>query len=298
LPPAIVEIIERAMAKDPRDRFRTINDFIRAVEDCFLPTSPLPRSLTPMAGVPLFPLNEQKSGSMVDSLVPMRGEGSGLNQTLALFALPRDGSDSQPLSPARRTAEAASPATDEIDFDMSIGKRLKKLFLKRGVAPATFVGVVLLVGYFAFPRARRPQAERAPAPAASWVDPASLPEQAPAPSPVPAPAPAAAANPGPGAAVATPESEPELKPTDTIPSVPSLAGAGEHTLPREPRSPEEDSSRSSKSARAARHAAARALAAESEHTVGHVPPAAPATSPRTAPSGSAPRAGSLSSDDF
>jgi serine/threonine-protein kinase len=295
LPPAIVEIVERAMAKDPRDRFRSINDFIRAVEDCFLPSSPLPRSLTPMAGVPLFALSEQKSGSVVDSVVQMRGEGSGLtdmSHTLALFTLSRDGSDSEPNPSARPAAEVVGPATAEVDFDMSLGKRLKRLFLKRGVAPVTFVGVVLLVGYFAFPRARRPHADPAPVPEASSPAAAASPSV-----PAPDPAPAASAIPGPGATAAP--AEPELKPTETTPSSPSVAGFGEHAVPQEPSRAEEEPPRPPRSApRAARHAVVSTPAAEAQPAVGRPAPVAPTASPRTAPSGPVPRAGTLSSDDF
>jgi serine/threonine-protein kinase len=297
LPPAIVEIIEHAMAKDPRDRFPSINDFIRAVEDCFLPSSPLPRSLTPMAGVPLFALNEQKSGSVVDSVVPMRGEGSGLhesNRTRALFNLSREGSNSHPVPVARHTSDLVGPTTAEIDFDMSLGKRLRKVFLKRGVAPATFVGIVLVVGYFAFPRARRPPAEPVPAQAASRAAASAVP----APVPAPAPAPAPSAIPGPGATAAEPEPEPELKPSEVPPAAPSVVDIVRHTAHEEPSSTEETPTRPTKSAaRAARHQVVRTEGAEAQHPSGR--PATPSfPSPRTPPSGPAPRAGSLSSDDF
>jgi serine/threonine-protein kinase len=293
LPPAIVDIVEHAMAKDPRDRFQTIDDFIRAVEDCFLPSSPLPRSLTPMAGVPLFALSEQKSGSVVDSVVPIRREGSGLNETRALFTLPREGSSSRPVSLAQeRTADVSGPATAEIDFNMSLDKRLKKLFLKRGVAAATFVGVVLLVGYFAFPRARRPPAETVATPVAS---PAAAVAGRSVPALEPAPAVPTIAAPGAAAAAA------ELKPSEPDPAAPSVAGVGEHMVPQEPSGIEEAPSRLTKSSpsRAARHAVARTVAAEAPHPSGRPAVAAtPSPSPRTPPSGPAPRAGALNSDDF
>jgi serine/threonine-protein kinase len=296
LPPAIVEIIERAMAKDPRDRFRTINDFIRAVEDCFLPSSPLPRSLTPMAGVPLFALSEQKSGSVVGSVVPIRREGSGLselNQTRSLFTLPRDGSDSQPVSPAReRPADVGGPATAELASDMSLGRRLKKLFLKRGVAPATFVGVVLLVGYFAFPRARRPSAEPVATPSAARPAAVAGPSVR-----APEPILAVPAVPAPSAAAAT--AEPELKPSEADRAAPSVAGAREHTVPQQPSSTGDVPLRSPKSPRAAKHEVARTAAAEAQHPTDRPAAAAtPPSSPRPPPSGPAPRAGVLNSDDF
>ncbi len=299
LPPAIVDIIEHAMAKDPRDRFPSINDFIRAVEDCFLPSSPLPRSLTPMAGVPLFALSEQKSGSMVDSVVPLRSEGSGLHEsshTRALFTLPRDITDSQPVAPApRRVADVAGPTTAEIDYDLSLGKRLKRLFLKRGVAPATFVGVVLLVGYFAFPRARRPSAEPLPAPVAPSV-PAVAAPAAPAPEPaLAAPAVPASAVPAPGAAAAAAEAEP--KPTEAAAqAAPSVEDGAGRTVPQEASSTEEALVRGAKTARSARHPVTHTVGPELQHPSSR-PAAPPSPAPRP-PSGPAPRAGSLSPDDF
>jgi serine/threonine protein kinase len=298
LPPAIVEIIERAMAKDPRDRFRTIDDFIRAVEDCFLPSSPLPRSLTPMAGVPLFALSEQKSGSMVDSVVPFRGEGSGLNEishTQALFTLPREGSDAHPTPLARnRPVEGPGPATAEMASDLSLGGRLKKVFLRRGVAPVTFVGVVLIVGYFAFPRAHRAPAEPAPAPVESRAA-AVAPPTVPAPEPLPA-VPAVTA---PAATAVAAEPEPEPKPSEPAPIAAPVAVVGESAPSPAPGSAEEVASRPTKSSRAVRHAGTRTVAAEAQHASGRpAPVTTPSPSPRAPAGGPAPRAGTLSSDDF
>ncbi len=92
LPAAIAEILDRAMAKDPKDRFPSLEAFIAAVEECVLPPSELPRALTPMAGVPLFSLPESRSGPTAPppaDVAPAEGSGEE-SHTRLLFTLPRE----------------------------------------------------------------------------------------------------------------------------------------------------------------------------------------------------------------
>jgi serine/threonine-protein kinase len=61
LPSEVVQIVDRALAKNADDRFPDMEHLIRAVEDELLPHSQVPRALTPMRGVPLEQLVESKS---------------------------------------------------------------------------------------------------------------------------------------------------------------------------------------------------------------------------------------------
>jgi serine/threonine-protein kinase len=54
LDPAIVALVERAMAQDPDQRFRSVEMLIGAIESLLPPTSML-RALTPVVGVPIIP---------------------------------------------------------------------------------------------------------------------------------------------------------------------------------------------------------------------------------------------------
>ncbi|HEX7505489.1 MAG TPA: serine/threonine-protein kinase [Polyangia bacterium] len=165
LPQRMVEIIERAMAKDASDRFPTLDDFVRAVEDYILPSSTLPRSLTPMAGVPMFALSEQKSG--VEDLVMQvvhRNESSGMHdihETRILFTLPRESlPKTREDDPSRRfmldgySGEEPALTTTQVNLRSSLGRSAGRFLTKRWVLVA-FVApvfaIVLVVGWLAFP---------------------------------------------------------------------------------------------------------------------------------------------------
>jgi serine/threonine protein kinase len=112
----IVEIIERAMDRDPARRFQSLDEFVRALEELVFPPSPLPRSLTPMAGVPIMALSEPKSGSITETVVRSvhRAESSGLHpitETRALYTLSTSGS--RPSSPEQIVPPPESPQYSE-----------------------------------------------------------------------------------------------------------------------------------------------------------------------------------------
>jgi len=206
LPPRMVEIIERAMSKDAGDRFATLNDFVRAVEDYILPPSPLPRSLTPMAGVPMFAQSEQTSG-VADPVVQVlhRNESSGtheLHETRALFTLARDPIlRSGESEPSRRfvldgyTGEGPALTTTQVNLRSSLGRSVWG-FLAKGMAVAMFVAVVGGVIWIAFPSPSQHRAgeepshrERSAPPTPVVPIPVAEPVQAaPAPAPIPTPA--------------------------------------------------------------------------------------------------------------
>ena len=94
LPPALVRIVEAAMAKKPDHRYSDVNSLVRALEEEFMPPTPLPRSLTPFAGVPVFPFRDGPSGRQSSAIsVPRLQDVSGPNshsETQMLFALSMD----------------------------------------------------------------------------------------------------------------------------------------------------------------------------------------------------------------
>lgn len=217
LPQQMVDIVHRAMAKDANDRFASLNDFVRAIEDHILPPSTLPRALTPMAGVPLFTLSEQRSG-LADPVVQVlrRGEASGLheiNETMALFTLPREtqqdagGGLGNSLRGQGSTGEVQALTTTQVNFRPSLHQSARHLLARRGAPAAIFVAVfaAVLGGLFWLAAPSTPhqlsggEAPRVarPAPAAPAVP---TPAPAPAPEPVQAAGLPAATSPTPAAA--------------------------------------------------------------------------------------------------
>jgi serine/threonine protein kinase len=107
LPPGLVRIIEKAMAKDREDRFSDVNVLVLALEDELMPATPAPRLLTPRTGVPLRAGRETPSGphaAVVETVLSK--EPSGLHQgTRFLFEFP--------LQPERQGSAAAIEPSDE-----------------------------------------------------------------------------------------------------------------------------------------------------------------------------------------
>ena len=207
LPSQVVDIIHRAMAKDPRDRFASLNDFVRAVEEYIMPSSALPRALTPMAGVPIYAMSEQKSGGLADPVVQVfhRNEASGLteiNETRALFTLARDGkhdTGSGVKDPSREHfafGEVQALTTTQVNLRPSLARSARQLFTGRGIAAVVFVAVVVVVIWIAFPKPAQYHTADAPPPSSSPTQPGLDPAKAgpahlqavtaPAPSPAPA----------------------------------------------------------------------------------------------------------------
>jgi serine/threonine protein kinase len=88
LPQVVVHIIEHALAKDPNRRHPDLNSFIRMVEDNLLPSSALPRNLTPLAGISIVPLVESTSGGSDTAVqITRRSEDSDLHETRSLYHL-------------------------------------------------------------------------------------------------------------------------------------------------------------------------------------------------------------------
>ena len=300
LPFAVVQIIERAMAKEASDRFPSLDHFIGAVEDHLLPNSSLPRTLTPLAGVPLFSLREPLSGT-ADSIVqmPSQTEPSGLheiNETMALYTLPRlpeisDGETSRRAVALRRTAESAVPRTVRVTLIAS-GRRF---LARRGVVGGIFAAVLLLVLWLAIPHpAGVHGSAKVPAPsaAASQAVVAHVPVAAPLKANETVPETPAAAIPGGLAAGVAPgggpgELVPEPTPTQTVSPTPPSASA--------PSSLRKLASAAASDQNRAR--SLRASRAQSDEHRGHRSSLVPIPASSATPS-SVPRAGRLSPDDF
>jgi serine/threonine protein kinase len=289
LQPAMVAIIERAMAKEPEDRFPTLNHFITALEEQFLDRSPLPRSLTPMVGVPLFdagsgPLRVGDPAPLVHRADPS-GE-HGLNQTKALYALspvgePADVETPRPV-PSHTTEVPASRTTLVNLRSPSVFRVLRTPIGRRLVSAAAFVGALALVAWFALPRSWQTveREDLGSARKASAVIPTTV-----APATVPPPKPA------------IPPPEPP-EPAVQDPSLPSATGVVS-SVPAEPLPTVRPAARPVAKRRAIRSSRARTRAGRGQPALARDasprPPSPPTVSP---PAARVPRAGRLSADDF
>jgi serine/threonine-protein kinase len=141
LPAPIVAIVERALAKDPKDRFPGLEPFIAAVEDHLLPPSPLPRSLSPMAGVPLLSLDEPRAGTGAPAVqVLRRSEPSA----------PRDPADTREIVPNQADGGAASRRVVQVTDDAA-RPDAPRPWVRHATGLAVFAGILLFVAWLAFP---------------------------------------------------------------------------------------------------------------------------------------------------
>jgi serine/threonine protein kinase len=178
----IAGIVERALAKDPRDRFPGLDALVEAIEDHLLPPSPLPRSLTPMAGVPLFALSEPRSGvadpvvQVRQSTEPAASQDHDATDTKELFPLAkagetRDRSASRKIVPITDSSRAvAGSRPTDLEPDAPAARPLVRLLTQL----ALFGGILLVIAWLAFPsvpsqeeiseppRERRPPSASAP----------------------------------------------------------------------------------------------------------------------------------------
>ena len=88
LSPEVIAVVERAMAKDPVERYRSVESLIGAIES-LLPAMTLSRALTPVVGVPVIPAADMlrrsgESGDPRQSRTPWILVGAILGSSLAL----------------------------------------------------------------------------------------------------------------------------------------------------------------------------------------------------------------------
>jgi serine/threonine protein kinase len=151
---SMVSVVERALAKERKDRFPSLDDFIAAVEELTLPASALPRALTPLAGVPVFALSEPRSGAHVASgPVVTAAATPEPTDTRRLYSLSRPEPESE-VGPRPRV-EPSSPATDP-SATARPDPPLRGTWAHSAVGVVLFAGAFLLVAWLAFPWLLRP----------------------------------------------------------------------------------------------------------------------------------------------
>jgi len=115
LPSDVVNLIACALAKDPNERFASMEHLIRATEERVLPLLPTPRSLTPLSGILLLPLAESNT-SVPKVQAPFEKEASGLchlGETRVLYSMtnrPSHASGGGPLILRRKRLPASAGA--------------------------------------------------------------------------------------------------------------------------------------------------------------------------------------------
>jgi len=88
LPPGLVRIIERAMAKQPDQRYSDLNAMVNALEDELMPPTPPPRLLTPLAGVPSIAMRDAASGEHAVQAILKKELSEQHQETRSLFEFP------------------------------------------------------------------------------------------------------------------------------------------------------------------------------------------------------------------
>jgi hypothetical protein len=314
LPASLVRIIEKAMARDRDQRYSDVNLLAMALEDELTPSTPAPRLLTPQAGVPSFIAHDPRSGPHAPIVrAVLNKEPSGQHQgTLILFAFSpqTEGKEKAALegpnggnagSKAGSEETASLPTTDRemalVDLRVPLAKtRSRGLVARsalRGWGGLVGAGLAVAIGFFGVSVAMRgPRTVRTgePTPVAKDTPPAREPMVQPAfpavvssatvePVAVPAPSTISASPPVPSAPATRERSYPVRK--VRVMPVPVTAGlvvavreASNDVPPRE---------------HALRGASGR-----------DQPAHAPSSAQRAGASAKspAPRAGSLSKDDF
>jgi len=113
LPPGLVCIIERAMAKKPGDRYANLNLLLGSIEDELAPATPAPRMLTPSAGVPDLALRSPISGNSSPVVqAALQQEPSSQSPDTQLFIAPVAENNSAAV-PAEESALASPSPSPE-----------------------------------------------------------------------------------------------------------------------------------------------------------------------------------------
>jgi serine/threonine-protein kinase len=182
LPDGLVRIIETAMAKQPDDRFSDLNLMVRAVEDELLPATPMPHSLTPLAGVPSLVARDTPAEPVV--LAIAKREPSGQHQGTILYGAhawekqngAANGGPSPelvplPPSPARDTMIVAPrPSLFKVPFSGA-----RALFTPRGRRGLVGVGLAVALACGVWMAMQRKVQPSIPAPVVNARPPASAP---------------------------------------------------------------------------------------------------------------------------
>jgi serine/threonine-protein kinase len=198
LPPDVVDLIARALAKAPKDRFANMEHLIHATEDRLLPLLQTPRSLTPLSGIHLLPPAESNAGVQVPMVQALfEKEPSSLlhllhlGETRALYSLesePSQASGGAKLAP--RELLPAKTAARPPRKRLSIPWRFRN---RRAAIDAAIIVFVVVTAWVAVPASssdsgvRQPQSSRTPEISAPTRGPLVTPLPS-LPSPAPSPA--------------------------------------------------------------------------------------------------------------
>lgn len=206
LPPEVIQIIERAMAKEPSERFPNLDSFIRVVEEHLMPSSSLPQNMTPLAGVPVVQLCEPSASVVnVAAQVVRRADAASLYETRALYNLSSvsrtspggslllaggtvkrdEGCVPDPVGGLE--GEGASEVPGSIDQLPTLGRSIRRLIRKPRVVHTAFGAVLAAVIWMAFPMPRTAQDTSAAGGAPSTTVPASPAEDVKTAKPAPEP---------------------------------------------------------------------------------------------------------------
>jgi serine/threonine protein kinase len=96
LPPALIRIVEVAIAKDPDHRYSDLNLMVSAIEDELLPPTPLPHLITPIIGVPAQAFRDALSGHSVVNASAGKNPSGPHQETKMLFTFPLEKGNSAP----------------------------------------------------------------------------------------------------------------------------------------------------------------------------------------------------------
>jgi len=191
LPPGLVKIIETAMAKEPDHRYADLNLMVLALEGEEVAATPLPRLLTPLAGVTAFaprePLSDQAEPVVQ---IVARKEPSGAHQETMLYCARSpegQGEEGAPATGAKTETDiafhsaAAGRATVVLDARLSLLKvplsGLRGFFARRGrlallgagLAVALVLGVGMGMQSARHMQAHKSQARHLKSPASEFV---------------------------------------------------------------------------------------------------------------------------------
>jgi eukaryotic-like serine/threonine-protein kinase len=144
LPPGLVRIIEKAMAKQPEQRYSDLNSMVNALEDELMPLTPPPRLLTPFAGVPSIATRDPASAEHAVQAILENGSSEPHQETRFLFRF---------SAKAARKKRAPQPGPILVDPRPSICKVVlagtRSLSTPRRWRGMVGAGLAVVLGFFA-----------------------------------------------------------------------------------------------------------------------------------------------------
>jgi serine/threonine-protein kinase len=144
---AVANVLDCAMAKHAEHRFPDVEHFVRALEDHVLSQLPVPRSLSPIAGVSLFLLGDSTSGAAVPRAASEKIPSGRvhINETMALYSMAGESVHAADGSGATRIRKLLPTITANLARQMrSFAPIVGRLLHQRAVVVAT-VSVFLIM---------------------------------------------------------------------------------------------------------------------------------------------------------